>query len=358
MDKTYSVMLNAARFMAALFVFFSHAEYLLHEPRLSPVASFGHDAVIFFFILSGFVVSFTAQNKESSLTDFAVARCARLYSVVIPALVLTFLSVLIGSQLGFEEYAAHLSKNWSSIFASSFFFLNESTFVFAEVPVNAPYWSLNYEAWYYFIFGLAFYVQGAKKYLLVALAALIAGPKVLLLMPIWLAGAAFYAVHKTLQTRRLLGYVAIVLPLLVYLWIRARNLDDAVVNQVTEFFGGQKAYRHWANRSERFVSDYMIAVLFLCIVYGMYMVRDHFKAVAAKFQRPVAMLADGTFTLYLLHYPLLSFFSHVFNNSLLSMLLCAASVALISLITERQKNQLAVGIRRVIGAPLRRSEAK
>ena len=36
-------------------------------------------------------------------------------------------------------------------------------------PYMEPYWSLNYEAWYYLLFGLACYLRGRRRILLMAL---------------------------------------------------------------------------------------------------------------------------------------------------------------------------------------------
>ena len=55
---------------------------------------------------------------------------------------------------------------------------------------NFPFATLDYEAWYYVLFGLAAFLRGRRRMAALAAAALLAGPKILLLFPIWLMGVA------------------------------------------------------------------------------------------------------------------------------------------------------------------------
>jgi peptidoglycan/LPS O-acetylase OafA/YrhL len=64
MGKTYSSILDISRFLAALLVFIHHAEKVLRDKPLSAFALFGHDAVIFFFLLSGFVIGYVVKKRK------------------------------------------------------------------------------------------------------------------------------------------------------------------------------------------------------------------------------------------------------------------------------------------------------
>jgi peptidoglycan/LPS O-acetylase OafA/YrhL len=56
---------------------------------LWPFTYMGSEAVMAFFVLSGFVIAYVADQRETTLQAFAAARLARLYSVIIPAMLLT-----------------------------------------------------------------------------------------------------------------------------------------------------------------------------------------------------------------------------------------------------------------------------
>ncbi|UUZ51422.1 hypothetical protein LP420_19440 [Massilia sp. B-10] len=54
-------------------------------------------------------------------------------------------------------------------------------------PWLVPYWSLGFEVWYYVLFGVMVYARGLRRVLLGGLVLLIMGPKLWLLLPVWLA---------------------------------------------------------------------------------------------------------------------------------------------------------------------------
>ena len=90
MNKQLSIYLDLLRFTAALLV------YLTHLPGRCggyfwQFASYGREAVIFFFVLSGFVIAFVSDTKERDPKQYFLNRMARLYSVVLPALLLSYL---------------------------------------------------------------------------------------------------------------------------------------------------------------------------------------------------------------------------------------------------------------------------
>src|SRR5438105_11577903 len=86
------------RFVAAVLVVVSHASaQSLSGGFLWSLQYIGYPAVMIFFVLSGYVISYVASEKENTLSDYATSRLARLYSVLIPAIILTFAADSLGS---------------------------------------------------------------------------------------------------------------------------------------------------------------------------------------------------------------------------------------------------------------------
>src|SRR5712671_3594240 len=84
MRRELSTYLDLLRLTAAMAVFVSHLSWVrISGGFLWQFQFLGHDAVMVFFVLSGFVIQYAAATKEKSLFDYQVARFARLYSVVI-----------------------------------------------------------------------------------------------------------------------------------------------------------------------------------------------------------------------------------------------------------------------------------
>jgi hypothetical protein len=193
MSKSQSAYLDLLRIVAALTVLLSHVSRTnLSGGFLWQVQAAGHDGVIVFFVLSGYVISYVADSRERHGADFAMSRLTRLYSVVLPALVLTYVADRVGMAYAPELYrAAHHSDPLLRI-ASAGLFLSQSWHFDIELFSNTAYWSLPFEFWYYVLFGVFVFIPGKMRYAALAVAAAIAGPKILLLLPVWLLGVASY----------------------------------------------------------------------------------------------------------------------------------------------------------------------
>jgi hypothetical protein len=95
MTRSLSIYLDLMRVLAALLVLLFHTSFdrvggaWLHpifQDRGDVFAQAGSAGVIVFFVLSGFVISWTAATKERTFESYIVNCLARLWSVVIPAL--------------------------------------------------------------------------------------------------------------------------------------------------------------------------------------------------------------------------------------------------------------------------------
>ena len=197
MNSKTSIYLDLLRILAALVVVLSHLSPFSNNAAL-PFEGFGHVAVIVFFVLSGYVIDYVADTKERAFKDYAAHRLARLYSVVVPALILTFALDHIGAHIHPATYheTAHMDRliiRWPI----HLLFLQEVWFISVQFFSNGPLWSLSYEFWYYAIFGFAFLYKGPYRWPLTMLCAAIAGPVILIYGLIWLAGNFVYKLHKT-----------------------------------------------------------------------------------------------------------------------------------------------------------------
>lgn len=192
LPPTLSIYLDLVRFGAALIVVLSHAWPILF-PRL-PLPWPGHQAVVVFFVLSGFVIAYASNRRALTLREYAIHRVARIYSVVIPALMLSLLAWLcVGSHgLGDTGPAVIGWRNAASGIAHSLLPIGQLWTIDIDPPLNAPFWSLNFEVWYYVLFATWHFLSGPARYFATIAVAIVAGPKILLLMPIWLLGVLLY----------------------------------------------------------------------------------------------------------------------------------------------------------------------
>jgi hypothetical protein len=105
--------------------------------------------VIVFFVLSGFVIACASDERDRTLGQYALNRLSRLWSVSLPALVPGF----VISPFVSPSFLTSEPSDDSLRTAANALFLGQSWFLDLTPPMNAPFWSLNYEAWFYAIFG-------------------------------------------------------------------------------------------------------------------------------------------------------------------------------------------------------------
>lgn len=186
-------ILDALRGMAALYVAVGHARYLLHEGltgfREHPEAysllqnaavhalgcfGWGHEAVILFFVLSGFAIHLRHAREQAELGihaqfrpgSYLWRRTKRLYPPLLLALALTFALDRLGMHAGWSIYngrTPHDMINKSGPFLHdgrtlignlSFAMDNWQQTPFAAYGTDKPLWSLRYEASFYLLYPL------------------------------------------------------------------------------------------------------------------------------------------------------------------------------------------------------------
>ena len=194
MKKEFSIYLDLVRFLAAVMVVIYHSNIrnLIREPL--PMTGHGHTAVMIFFVLSGYVISYIASTREKAPVDYWASRLSRFYSIAIPAVLLTPLLDLAGQAMAPQFYPVGRTTDdlWWLRILTSLTYLNEIWSLSIQSFSNVPYWSLCYEMWYYTLFAIATFMKGTKRAVLLTVTALFLGPKIMILAPIWVLGVVLH----------------------------------------------------------------------------------------------------------------------------------------------------------------------
>jgi peptidoglycan/LPS O-acetylase OafA/YrhL len=299
MTNALSLYLDALRFGAAFAVFVSHYSTRRISGGLFWRLDGGRTAVLVFFVLSGFVIAWVSDTRERTLEEYGLSRAARLYSVIIPAFVLTALLDSIGKAIDPRLYGPEWGHGMTHPvidYALSAVFLGESWAIRVLPGFNVPYWSLNYEAWYYVLFAAAIFLRGRPRIAALVMAALLAGPRILFLLPVWLMGVAAWRWQAELP--RQLGRPLVGVCLAGFIALEA--------------FGGEQLFWHPSGRwlpPDFSAYDFVLGALVALFIIGLANVR--LPMAGARLERLVRGLAGMSFGLYLLHYPLLNFFGTV-----------------------------------------------
>jgi peptidoglycan/LPS O-acetylase OafA/YrhL len=193
----------------------------------------GHQAVMIFFALSGFLVGGKALNDilayRFSWSRYLLRRLTRLWIVIVPALLLTLLLDRIGSELTsgvgydgryydlyFEGPRAPAGVDHSMLaFFGNLAFLQ--TIYAPTFGSNGPMWSLANEFWYYIVFPLIGWIVLARVSWVGRSAALSILLTLIFLLPvllleggvIWVVGAASAWCSRQQPFERLLRHIAL-----------------------------------------------------------------------------------------------------------------------------------------------------
>jgi peptidoglycan/LPS O-acetylase OafA/YrhL len=281
-----------------------------HAPR--PQIVIGYEAVIIFFVLSGYLVGGSVlrsfQRNRWSWKDYLTKRLTRLWIVLLPALILTVVLDRVGlrlfpettgiyqSPVGQTEIPANLIHSLTpGIIAGNGLFLQ--TILVPTAGTNIALWSLSNEFWYYLIFPLlVFTFWRSSTALLRVVSALLAitllffiGQSEALLFPTWLLGATISLLPLRLADRTS-WWLATCLSLLL--------LPMLIV------------VRHWP-------VDYHLAQTCIGLYFGVLLYVLLNRTGPAKrglYQRFATVISDLSYPLYLVHLPILVFLCAVFNR--------------------------------------------
>jgi peptidoglycan/LPS O-acetylase OafA/YrhL len=324
--------LEALRGAAALYVFLHHLR-LFPNTGLGALLYFGQEAVIFFFLISGFVIDHSCRQSNMSLHRYLRHRLRRIYPIFIVSLVLSYASAaitarewlpaewprLIGNLAMLQDVAALKGGVWVDTYYG-----------------NSALWSLSYEWWFYMAFiplGLVSASLLPNRLVLVT-AISVAAAVLYQLHPnqpalfasyflIWWVGVELSREYGALGhiTQKTLGKLAAILAALALIWsaslLVARgplSLGTSPVLQV----------RHFAAAT---------AILLM----GAGWAKIDFKGFQT-IARPFAVIAPVSYFLYVAHIPLIGLARalNLFDNPLLGTLVTFATAMVLGWVFEVQ----------------------
>jgi peptidoglycan/LPS O-acetylase OafA/YrhL len=282
----------------------------LLDKALYAATGLGHQAVIVFFVLSGFFVggSVVRSKQHFDWASYCAARVARLWTVLVPCLLLTFLLDLWVQRAWPQALDGSWTEIWHSGPSRGNYDAGMLTLVgnllFLQtilVPVfgsNGPLWSLAYEFWYYVLFPLLMVAAGQlggpvglwQRIGAGAMAAMmLAGMPGAMLegFVVWLMGVAVYVACTKKQAGTWWVVVRRALPLWLMLFAIA--------------LGYAKSAAWQANLG--IPADVLVGMSFALTCLVLVRVGQHSRA-AAPLLRLGRALSEISYSLYLAHFPI------------------------------------------------------
>ena len=310
-----SSVLDLTRWLAAELVVISHVRALMfvswHDippSEQNPVvkslfvaSALGHQSVIIFFVLSGFLVGGSVvadlRLNRFSPARYFVNRISRLYVVLLPALALGWALDRIGIRY-FQETGVYTHSSPYELLTLNYDVgtrmsarvalanaINLQTIFVPTLGSNGPLWSLANEFWYYALFpALLLPFTSRQLWRRVAWASVALGvawltyPTILIYVLIWLLGVAVRFVPRVPVPR----------PLIV------------VPAMFAAAVAGVRVVASGAPSRYAFLADLALGLVFVVFLLRTMYERRTDPLVGARFHE---RLAAFSYSLYLLHFP-------------------------------------------------------
>lgn len=318
-DTTASVLLDLLRGLAALMVLLEHWRNLLFidYPQLAAhklamilpyaLTSAGHQAVVIFFVLSGYLISGSVfrsfEREQWSWTSYLTHRIVRLWVVLIPGLLLCALWDNLGLHLHLAPalYGGavrnHLIGDVHQTLLTHIFFGNLFFLQSLLVPIfgsDGPLWSLANEFWYYLLFplGLAVFrrqfalperIVSAVLFLVIAW---FVRHGILQLFPVWLFGTVLALLPPPRLGMRGRIVAAVLYSPLAFILAKAHTIPGLL-------------------------SDYLFGVATFVFLWVILSATNRANP-DTLFARASRSLARSSYTLYVVHVPFVLFLTALF----------------------------------------------
>ncbi|WP_068091871.1 acyltransferase family protein [Novosphingobium rosa] len=335
-----SLWLDAIRAAAALAVMAGHGvqQGLYSGPWPFSIA-LQQNAMVVFFVLSGLMIAGSTDSKPASAADYALARMLRILPVALPALALSLLAAAWaqsrGVNLGDPDTSATMPL-WPDTLRAMLF-LSDSWHL--GLWYNPPWWSLCYEVWFYALFGALTFLKGARRIATVAVMALVAGPNILLMLPVWWTGVWIARNPALWRMTRAQAWLRL------WLSIAMLGVQPQIAVPMQKVF---VLAAPWALGHALYAPSYLVLALALALgLTGLSHLADSALPDITRLAGPVRRAAGMSFSLYVLHWPLIGVLkilhiaagANIFAYAALLAIIVAAST-LFAMATEAQRPAL------------------
>ena len=339
-----SVMLNLLRVILAQLVLLGHAfDFFgvfsqLNQGNAPP--QIGRLAVVVFFILSGLLIAYSVDLKRErgsyTFLEYFIERFCRIYSALLPALVIIALIDLLPYD-NFERDYPTDTNNWVSYMIHA---LHLQEYPFSNWQVlgsGLQLWSISIEWWIYMFYGLVMMGMPYRRRFWFYLLAVVSGVSIL--------GNSIKGSGNGIAVNWFLG-------VFIYLSLRNRIFQDmkpAYAFSIGVFLILTGLFRVYLFSPLNYLKAYDLHFGVLAAGSLFFFILGFQKAVfriPSFVKRAINFLADYSFTLYLTHFALLTIlyeFKNTFSPVQLlfvAIISCNLFAAFFAMVTENKNRVL------------------
>jgi peptidoglycan/LPS O-acetylase OafA/YrhL len=351
-------LIQVLRAIASVLVVFYHATENFREKLgqnfLGGFFEFGGSGVDIFFVLSGFIITYTSfrgLGQADKLTHFIRRRVVRIYPIY-----WVVIMIFLAAQFLLPSFYR------SGYQASTFELISTFLLLPGHQMLNGVSWTLSFELFFYILFAIAFLIPG-KRWIFFFSAAYI-------LLLVLINGAADPFAHRNewirlagspLNTEFFLGVISV---LFIHRISRQNALVLIITGSVLFVAGGLLSNNGYSVLPNNFHRVILFGIPSLLLLSGVVALELN-KPV--RVSRSILLLGEASYSLYLIHLPLVAATAvlikklPVSNNLLLQsvmffsiVLICGGSV----LFHQKIEKPLTDRLNRLFGNKDKRSQPK
>ena len=315
-ESWHSILISVLRGLAAFIVAVGHLRATMY-PSLHAVADpplwfkglafvsgFSHQAVLVFFVISGWLVGGSLLNRihqPHAFAYYAIDRITRLWTVLIPAFLLTLLFAAGTGAVSPDGIDFSPGNQYSATtFAGNL--LGLQRVLLLDFGGNFALWSLANETWYYLLFPVLVVACTTPRHT-VRIACAAAILLLCILLPagivgyflVWLLGVGFSRVRIECGSAVRWCWFLLVLAGASYLRLTG-ELD---------------AFEIWT-----LGQDLVCSLLYLVLLSSLQFEASSASKTKRPLQKAGKFFADFSFSLYVLHVPLIALLRHLSSTRL------------------------------------------
>lgn len=307
----FSFYLHVLRIGLALGVFVTHA---VKRPFGGPWPLDGYQGeefVVGFFVLSGLLLPFSLA-RQVTWKEWACARFVRLQGLLIPGVAVAIAVPYLLTASG-RTFTSPVLPQANDLVCglATLAFVNRVWFFHCEPAANPPLWFMGYLAWFSVFMAARYYLDKKIRMAGMFLVAGLAGPQILLLLPLFLLGTVAEAVLRFPVSRRtavwLYGVSVVGGGAYVLSGLSPLSPGNPLNWRLTALIGGEVV--HFVGYSRWLLTDLLWGGIFALHLAASGWLLNEVRPQIDRFRtaryRVANWLADRTGHVYVLHAPLL-----------------------------------------------------
>jgi len=319
LTESISNRLNLLRWVAAMVVLLGHIEMVVHwgtnESLFPWLYHMAHLSVMAFFVLSGFIIAHVTF-KTDSIIIYYEDRATRIYSVLLPAILLTIILDTIGSKIYSDFYIQYLPSGDTLVrFLVNILGLQGWQGHRVQLGTNSPLWSIGYEVFFYAIFGIwHFKIKSHRSLtslytwiLILIMLMIAAGIQMVSYLIIWLLGVVTFFLRNKIRLPTSVFFLSISLISYFLITISPSYLQDFLFALCISGFLLLPDGRTWFRNQNKLIAgfSYSLYAIHLPIIFFL-------TAVLRTIDLHIYLLASIVFIV-----PILAayFFASIFENN-------------------------------------------